>query len=141
MCLLCSKSFYNLDVFRHHKKHINRNIFATSGGRGNTNSKILLNVHTHHIFFFYFISPHKICNTSLYIPLPSVLCKYNRFLFVNIYHYHHIVNIIIVSLYISSSFHYHCSSVNIIICSSVHLLSHHFFYILSSSVNFCSCCS
>ena len=27
VCPLCSKSFFNLDIFRHHKKHINNNFF------------------------------------------------------------------------------------------------------------------
>ena len=76
VCPLCSKSFYNLDIFRHHKKHINRNLFAPSrGGGGIKIQKFCLMYILIIYIFFHFILPHKIFNTSLYIPLPSVLCK------------------------------------------------------------------
>ena len=114
MCPLCSKSFYNLDVFRHHKKHINGDLPVNQWGRGGTEFKDFLNVYSHHIDSK---MPH----------LPSVSCKYifiynhhHDFIMhpLYIYHYHHIVNIIITSLYISLSFH-HCSFISVILCSFV----------------------
>ena len=114
VCLLCSKSFYNLDVFRHHKKHINGDLFVTSWGGGNKGLKCYL------VYPIEFKMPH----------LPLVSCKYilnhhhhhHNFIMhpLYIYHYHHIVNIIITSLYILLSFH-HCSLISVILDHS-HLL-------------------
>ena len=53
VCPLCSKTFFNPDVFRHHKKLIIKNFFlVTSGVKGSKSSKFTQCMYNHCCFFF-----------------------------------------------------------------------------------------